>query len=154
VIYDFYQKEVNVPDNRWPTYRPAVAGALGHGRPPRRRVRQMRWKETFKCDALQPTLGKAIPDLGLAVFLDHHSWNPTWTSALGWSMLQIASSDPTAPSAFHVGQYGSVIAMNARPPQATMGTGLQWTYERNIWCGFPGTGECVQMTFEYDFSKQ
>lgn len=154
VIYDFYQREVNVLDTPWPTYRRSVAGTFKHGGPPRLSLRQTRWRETFKCDALQPILGNAIPDLGLAAYLDHQSWNPTWTSALGWSMLQIANSDPTGPSAFHVGQYGSVIALNPRFPQATMGTGLQWTYERNFLFGSRTNGECMQTTFEYDFSKQ
>jgi hypothetical protein len=154
VIYDFYQKEVNVFDACRLTYRPQVARASWQGRPTRPRPRQMLWRETFKCDALRPILGKALPDLRLAAYLDHHDWNPTWTSALGWSMLQITSSDPTAPSAYHVGQYGSVIALNAPIPHAAMGNGLQWTYERDYSFAPRMNGECMQATLEYDFSKQ
>ena len=151
VIYDFYQKEPIVFAPRRPIHRRSVAG---RGRPTRRSLRQVPWREMFKCEGLQPILGKTLPDFGLAAYLDHHSWNPTWTSALGWSKLEITSSDPTRPSAFHVGQYGSVIALNAPAPQAIMGTGLQWTYESSVSCGLRTNGECIQMTFEYDFSKQ
>ena len=150
VIYDFYQKEanlhqkdVNALETRWRTHRPSV-GAFGHGHATRLSLGQMPWRETFKCDALQPILTKGLPNLGLAAFLDYHDWNPTWTSALGWSVLQITSSDPRAPSALHVGQYGSVIALNEPIPRATMGTGLQWTYERNLWSSSLANGECMQ----------
>ena len=151
VIYDFYQKEVNLyqkdvnaHETRWRTHRSSVAGAFGNGRRTWLSLGQMPWRETFKCDALQPILAKALPELGLAAYLDLHEWNPTWTSALGWSTLQITSSDPRSPSAFHVGQYGSVIALNAPIPQATMDTGLRWTYERNLWSGLITNGDCIQ----------
>jgi len=151
VIYDYYQKEVNLYqrdvnalETRWRTHRSLVAGAFGHSRRTWLSLGQMPWRETFRCDALQPILARALPELGLAAYLDYHEWNPTWTSALGWSTLQIASSDPRAPSAFHVGQYGSVIALNAPIPQATMDTGLRWTYERNLWSGLITNGDCIQ----------
>jgi hypothetical protein len=151
VIYDFYQKEVNLyqkdvnaHETRWRTHRSSVAGAFGNGRRTWLSLGQMPWRETFKCDALQPILATALPELGLAAYLDLHEWNPTWTSALGWSTLQITSSDPRSPSAFHVGQYGSVIALNAPIPQATMDTGLRWTYERNLWSGLHTNADCIQ----------
>ena len=151
VIYDYYQKEVNLyqkdvnaHETRWRTHRSSVAGAFGNGRRTWLSLGQMPWRETFKCDALQPILATALPELGLAAYLDLHEWNPTWTSALGWSTLQITSSDPRSPSAFHVGQYGSVIALNAPIPQATMDTGLRWTYERNLWSGLHTNADCIQ----------
>jgi hypothetical protein len=55
--------------------------------------------------------------------------------------------------AFHVGQYGSVIALNAPAPHAIMRTGLQWTYESSLSCGLRDA-DCIQVTLEYDFSKQ
>jgi len=153
VIYDFYQREADALAVRQPTHRSSVPSSSAHGRRLRLSLHQMPWRETFKCDGLQPILGKTLPGLGLAAYLDHGHWNPTWTSAVGWSMVEITSSDSTAPSVFHVGQYGLAIAANASASHSTMGTGLQWTYERNFSCLFRTAGECIQMTFEYDFSK-
>jgi hypothetical protein len=47
-----------------------------------------------------------------------------------------------------------VIALNAPAPQAIMRTGLQWTYESSLSSGLRTNGDCIQVTFEYDFSKQ
>ena len=153
VIYDFYQSEADALAVRPPTPRSSVPGSSEHGRRLRLSLHQVPWRETFKCDGLQPILGKTLPGFGLAAYLDHDHWNPTWTGAIGWSMVEITSSNPSAPSVFHVGQYGLAIAANA-PASHPSGTGLQWTYERSFSCLFRTTGECIQMTFEYDFSKQ
>jgi len=154
VIYDFYQREADALAVRHPTHRPSIPGSSERGRRLRLSSHQTPWRETFKCDGLQPILGKTLPGFGLAAYLDDDHWNPTWTGAAGWSMVEITSSDSTVPSAFHVGQYGLAIASNAPASLPTMGNGLQWTYERNFSCLFRTTGECIQVTFEYDFSKQ
>ncbi len=154
VIYDFYQRESDVLAVRQPIHRSSVRRSSEQGRRLRLSLHQMPWRETFKCDGLQPNPGKSLPGFGLAAYLDHDQWNPTWTGAVGWSMIEITSSDSTAPSAFHVGQYGLALASNAPVSHQTMETGLQWTYERSFSCLFRTHAECIQMTFEYDFSKQ
>src|SRR6185295_15402193 len=131
-VYDFAQREADVLALRQPTYRSSVAGSSEHHRRLRLSLHQIPWRETFKCDGLQPNPGKTLPGFGLAAFLDHDHWNPTWTGAVGWSIIEITSSDSTVPSAFHVGQYGLAIASNAPDSHQTMSTGLQWTYERNF----------------------
>src|SRR5215211_1476577 len=73
VIYDFYQREqseANVPAVRRLPHRQTGVRAGGQGRATPLILRQPRWRETFKCDALRPIPAKGLPDFGLAEFLD------------------------------------------------------------------------------------
>jgi hypothetical protein len=100
-----------------------------------------------------PIKGEALPDLGISAYLDHR-WNSAWTSALGWSMVQIQNSDAQAPSAFHIGQYASANALYSPLPQLLMGGEFLWGYRKNFSDGFSYNDYRLQLSFKYSFSKK
>ncbi len=105
-------------------------------------------------DRERPVVGKALPDLGLVGYLDH-TWNPQWSSALGWSMVNIHNSDGQLPTAFHVGQYASVNALWTAPvPRVMMGAEFQWGYRRNFSDDFTFNDYRLQFSFKYSFSRK
>ena len=56
---------------------------------------------------MRPIEGKLLPLTGIVAFLDH-AWNDKWTTAVGYSSLDIDNSDGQAPDAFKTGQYALV----------------------------------------------
>ena len=101
---------------------------------------------------LTPVVGKALPDLGLVAYLDHR-WDPAWTSALGWSMVQITNSDAQAANAFHQGQYASTNLLYQPIPQVLMGGEFQWAHRQNFADGFSTNNYRLQFSFKYSFSR-
>ena len=53
---------------------------------------------------LSPITGKALPDLGIVAFYDFN-WNDSFTTAIGYSRLDIDNSNGQLPDAFKNGQY-------------------------------------------------
>jgi hypothetical protein len=104
-------------------------------------------------NARRPIVGEALRDLGLVAYLDHQ-WNSQWTSALGWSMVQIENSDAQSPSAFHNGQYASVNALYSPLSQVMMGAEFQWAYRKNFSDSFSTNDYRIQVSFKYNFSKK
>ena len=102
---------------------------------------------------LKPVDGEALKDLGLVAYIDHR-WNPQWTSALGWSMVNITNSDLQAGNAFHQGQYASVNGLYTPVPDVMMGAEFQWAYRKNAFDGFSFNDYRIQVSFKYSFSKK
>jgi hypothetical protein len=102
---------------------------------------------------LTPVTGKALPDLGLVAYLDHR-WNSAWTSAIGWSMVNIENSDAQAASAFHQGQYASANALWSPLPQVLVGTEFLWGYRKNFSDDFTFNDYRLQFAFKYSFSQK
>jgi hypothetical protein len=103
-------------------------------------------------DPVTPVLGKALPNLGLVAYLDH-KWSDSWSSALGWSMVQITNSDAQSPSAFHQGQYASTNLLYSPTPQLLFGGEAQWAYRRNASDGFSSDNFRLQFSLKYSFSR-
>jgi len=69
-----------------------------------------RWDVSIKSNPgnpVTPVLGEALGDFGLVLFLDH-SWNAQFTSAVGYSRIDVSNSNGQAPNAYKNGQYASV----------------------------------------------
>jgi len=103
-------------------------------------------------DRVTPVVGKALPNLGLVAYLDH-KWSDAWSSALGWSMVQITNSDAQSPSAFHQGQYASTNLLYSPTPQLLFGGELQWAYRKNASDGFYSDNLRLQFSLKYSFSR-
>ena len=101
---------------------------------------------------LTPIVGKALPDLGVVVYLDHR-WDRRWTSAIGWSMVQITNSDAQSPSAFHQGQYASTNLLYSPFSQLLIGGEFQWAHRQNFSDGFSTNNYRLQFSFKYSFSR-
>jgi len=99
----------------------------------------------------------ALPVTGVVAFLDHN-WNEKFSSAIGYSMIDIDNAGAQAPSAFHRGQYAIGNLMYYPVPNIMTGVELQWG-EREAFKDDPITGYNksddfrIQASFKYNFSK-
>ena len=99
-----------------------------------------------------PVKGVALPVTGVVAFLDH-SWNEKFTTAVGYSMVDIDNSDAQAPEAFHRGQYALGNILYSPVSGVTAGVELQWGNRENFTNDFKADIFKVQFSFKYSFSK-
>lgn len=98
-----------------------------------------------------PILGKSLPILGLVAFLDH-TWSDKWTSALGYSRVDVKNSNLQSPNAFKVGQYALANLLCAPAKNVMMGGEFQWVQRQNFSDGWQYDDFRVQFSFKYAFS--
>ena len=98
-----------------------------------------------------PLLGKPIPIVAYAVFLDH-TWSEKFSSAIGYSAQDNDNTDGQAPDAFRVGKYALGNLLYYPVPNVMMGGELQWGRRENFSDGFHSDGFKVQFSFKYNFS--
>lgn len=103
-------------------------------------------------DAVKPVKGVALPMLGVAAFIDHN-WNERFSTAIGYSMLDIDNSAQQAPSAFKKGQYALVNLMYYPAKGVMMGPEFQWGTRENFSDGWDTEDYRIQFSFKYNFSK-
>ena len=101
----------------------------------------------------RPIVGVPLPNLGIVAYLDH-TWNPKWSTALGFSMVDIENSDGQAPSAYSRGQYASINAMHYPAPNVMIGGEFQWGTRENFSDGFDSDDYRLQFSFKYNFSRK
>jgi hypothetical protein len=99
-----------------------------------------------------PVEGVAIPVSGFVGFLDH-TWNPQFTSSIGYSSVNIDNAELDAPSAFRRGQYAIANVLWSPVPGAMSGVELQWGNRHNFTDGFKSDIFKIQFSFKYNFSK-
>jgi hypothetical protein len=99
-----------------------------------------------------PVQGEAIPVSGFVGFLDH-TWNPQFTSSVGYSSVNITNSELDAPSAFRRGQYAIGNVLWTPVPGVMSGVELQWGNRHNFSDGFKSDIFKIQFSFKYNFSK-
>jgi hypothetical protein len=97
-----------------------------------------------------PVLGKALPVLGLSSFLDLN-WSETFSSTVGYSRVDIRTSDGQAFSAFKSGQYALVNILYYPVKDVMFGPELQWGYRDNI-RGFHARDYKIQFSARYNFN--
>ncbi|HEX5112667.1 MAG TPA: DcaP family trimeric outer membrane transporter [Saprospiraceae bacterium] len=101
---------------------------------------------------LKPVQGKALPAWGVFGFMEF-DWCDNLSSSMGYSVLQIENTDLQSPNAFRRGHYG---LFNIRwLPADNVLLGIEYQYGRrdNFKDGFNSTGNKIQCSFEYHFSK-
>ena len=103
-------------------------------------------------DPRRPIKGVALPVFGMSTFLDH-TWNKKFTSAVGYSMLNIENSSGQAPSAFHRGHYGLGNLLYHPTDRVMVGGEFQWGRRENNTDGFSVNDYRSQFSFKYNFSK-
>jgi hypothetical protein len=104
-------------------------------------------------NAVTPVEGEALPDLGLVAYLDH-TWNKRWTSAIGYSRVDIHNSDLQTPAAFKNGQYASANLLCTPVKNVMMGAEFQWAQRQNFSDGFTVNDYRIQVSFKYSFSAK
>jgi hypothetical protein len=103
-------------------------------------------------DAARPILGKTIPITGLVLFLDH-TWNPKFSSSVGYSRQDNDNREGQAPNAFRDGQYALGNLLFYPAANVMMGGELQWG-RRESFDGFQSDGFKIQFSFKYNFSQK
>jgi DcaP outer membrane protein len=102
-------------------------------------------------DPSRPIKGVALPVVGLVAFLDH-KWSEKWSSAIGYSRVDIDNTSGQTPNAFRVGQYALGNLLYSPTSNMMLGGELQWGRRENFSDGFRGDGLKVQFSFKYNFA--
>jgi len=97
-----------------------------------------------------PVLGKALPILGLTGFLDLN-WSDRFTSTIGYSRVDIRTTDGQAASAFKSGQYALTNLLYYPVKTVMLGPEFQWGYRDNK-AGFHVPDYRIQFSARYNFS--
>jgi hypothetical protein len=109
-------------------------------------------KRTNRANPARPITGIALPVLGLSAFLDHN-WNKSFSSAIGYSMLNIENSEGQRSDAFHRGQYGLANLLYNPIENVMVGGEFQWGRRENFRDDFASNDYRIQFSFKYNFSK-
>jgi hypothetical protein len=104
-------------------------------------------------DPITPVTGEALENLGLSFFLDHR-WNSQFTSAIGYSRVDIDNSDLQGPTAFKSGQYALFNLLWSPLPSVTIGGEVQWGHRDNFLDGFTVDDYRFQFSAKYTFSQK
>jgi hypothetical protein len=99
-----------------------------------------------------PFVGQALPLFGLVAFLDLN-WNSTWTSTVGYSMLDIDNSDGQSDDAFKKGQYALANILYHPVPDLMLGPEIQWGKRDNFRDGFSSDDFRIQFSAKYNFKQ-
>jgi hypothetical protein len=100
-----------------------------------------------------PVLGEALPVFGMSAFYDK-TWNDKWTSAAGYSRLDIKNSDAQTPQAFKNGQYALANLLYTPVPDVMVGGEFQWGKRENFSDGFSVNDYRIQFSFRYNFKYE
>jgi hypothetical protein len=97
-----------------------------------------------------PVLGVALPVLGVVAFLEH-TWSPKFSTAIGYSMIDIDNSDGQSPDAFKKGNYAVGNLMYYPVENAMMAVEFQYGDRENYSDGWNTSISKIQFTFKYNF---
>jgi hypothetical protein len=100
-----------------------------------------------------PITGRAIPMFAMSAFLDHR-WNSKFTSAIGYSMLNMENTSAQAPGAFRRGQYAVMNLLWSPIENFVMGGEYQWGRRNNFHDTFSSDDHRIQFSFKYTFGRQ
>jgi DcaP outer membrane protein len=104
-------------------------------------------------DPRRPIKGVALPMWSMVAFLDHN-WNKRFSTAVGYSMLDIDNSDGQTADAFHRGYYGLANLLYYPYENVMVGGEFQWGRRQNFLDGFHSDDFRIQFSFKYNFSKK
>ena len=100
-----------------------------------------------------PITGEALPIFGAVAYLDH-AWDSQFSSAIGWSMVNVTNSDGQLDNAFHNGQYASGNLLWTPVTNVMMGGELQYSRRQNFFNDFDFNDWKLQFSFKYSFSQK
>jgi hypothetical protein len=99
----------------------------------------------------QPIEGVALPVFGLVAFYDFN-WNEHFSSAIGYSRLDIDNSNGQLPNAFKNGQYALANLLYYPVKNVMTGLEFQWGRRENFLDGFAFDDYRIQFSARYNFS--
>jgi hypothetical protein len=99
---------------------------------------------------LRPLDGVPLPMLGLVAFVDTN-WSERMSTTIGYSRLDIDTTDGQSADAFEVGEYALANVMFYPVKNVMFGPELQWGKRHNARDGFTSDDFRVQFTVKYNF---
>ena len=102
-------------------------------------------------DPAQPVVGRPLPVFGMVAFYDFN-WSDCFSSAIGYSRLDVENSDGQLPTAFKSGQYGLANLIYSPARNATTGLEFQWGRRQNFSDGFGVNDFRIVFQAKYSFS--
>ena len=103
-------------------------------------------------NATAPVKGVPLPVLGVVSFLDHN-WNKKFSTAAGYSLVNIWNTNGQVPSDFHQGHYALTNLLYYPVKNVMMGGEFQFGRRVNYLDGFNTNDYRVQVSFKYNFAK-
>ena len=103
-------------------------------------------------DPRRPIKGVALPMWSMVAFLDHN-WNKKFSTAIGYSFMDVDNSNGQAPDAYHRGHYGLGNLLYYPVDRVMVGGEFQWGRRENFLDGFKSDDFRIQFSFRYNFSK-
>ena len=100
----------------------------------------------------KPVTGQALQDFGLVTFLDHR-WTEHFTSAIGYSRVDISNSDLQTDQAFKSGQYALVNLLWTPVPNVMAGGEFQYAH-RDDKGSFHANDYRLEFSVKYSFSQK
>jgi hypothetical protein len=100
----------------------------------------------------KPLKGVPLPVLGIVAFVDHN-WSERFSSAIGYSMVNIENSNEMLADSYHQGHYALGNLLYHPVKQVTIGGEFQFGRRVNFSDGFNYNDYKMQFSFRYDWSK-
>jgi hypothetical protein len=104
-------------------------------------------------NTVTPIKGVTLPVLGVVSFLDHN-WSDRFSTAAGYSMVNIENSNAQKPSDYHQGHYALANLLYHPVPKVTVGGEFQFGRRVNFSDGFNVNDYRLQFSFKYDWAKE
>ena len=98
----------------------------------------------------KPVVGTALPVLGIVAFYDFN-WSERFSSAFGYSRVDITNSDSQAPNAFKTGQYALANVLFYPAKNVMAGLEFQWGRRENFSDHFKVDDYRVQFSSRFNF---
>lgn len=92
---------------------------------------------------------EAVPTLGISAYYDHY-WSDRWSTSVGWSMIDLDTSDGQGPHEFERGQIAQLNLLYYPAAHVMMGTEFSWGQREDIDSNI-GSDYRVQFTLKVDF---
>ncbi len=102
-------------------------------------------------NARTPIVGEALPVTGITLYLDHN-WSSRYSSAVGYSRVDVDNSNGQTTDAYKSGQYVSFNLLATPATNVMIGGELQWFDRENNSDGFTSDDVKLQVSFKYSFS--
>ena len=99
----------------------------------------------------RPVVGEALPVLGIVAFYDFY-WTECFSTAIGYSRLEIDNSNLQTPAAFKTGQYALANLLYYPVNSVMTGLEFQWGRRTNFSDGFSVNDFRIQFSARYNFS--
>ena len=98
----------------------------------------------------RPITGQALPVLGIVAFYDFN-WNELFSTAIGYSRIDIDNSNLQLPAPFKKGQYALANLLFYPVKNVMAGLEFQWGRRSNFLDGFSVNDYRLQFSARYNF---